>query len=321
MLTDYLGFFGTLTALTVISVAMAKAGESLAARLGSSFGGGVLLGLVTALPETVLVVGALLLGQPGAAISSAVGANAMLMTLGVGLLGVVFLLRYAEPIYMTGNYSLELKFLAWPTLVVAALVLAEYAFVSVHAFLEVPLGIVLILMYFAYVYLSYKGRKPEAFEGHEVKTKTHTALALLLASGAAAVIVTPFFLHYTERVSLLIGVPYDLLIYVVTPIAAELEEKLSAYVMVFRSKLLGSPALYSFVGSKIENATVLIGLILLSSPKAVDYWPLLLVLIVSNLFGVAIMKDGKLSWAESTLGLVLYGVLTYFLYLMGVSLH
>jgi len=111
--------------LTVASYAMAVSGEKLSERLGHSFGAGVLLGLMTALPETILVYESLALGQVGAGLSSAVGANAMLMTLGLGLLGLVFFLKYRSPITLEGKYGLELRALLISTALIGLALLAS----------------------------------------------------------------------------------------------------------------------------------------------------------------------------------------------------
>jgi cation:H+ antiporter len=307
--------------LTVASYAIAVSGEKLSERLGHSFGAGVLLGLMTALPETILVFESLALGQMGAGLSSAVGANAMLMTLGLGLLGLVFFLKYRSPITLEGKYGLELRALLISTALIGLSLLASALIPGTPG--ENPLeravlaltGVMLASVYVIYAFKSFSTSNEE--EKGEGGVTRH--VLLLIAGGLLAIAVTPYFLKSVEEVSQRFGVPFEFLVYLVSPVAAELEEKLSAYIMIFRGKELGSPAVYSFLGSKIENSTVLISPFLILGTDLTVYSPLLMALIVSNLFSIAVLKDGRLGLKESLIGLALYVSITFALYSLGVA--
>jgi len=307
--------------LTVASYAIAVSGEKLSERLGHSFGAGVLLGLMTALPETILVFESLALGQMGAGLSSAVGANAMLMTLGLGLLGLVFFLKYRSPITLEGKYGLELRALLISTALIGLSLLASALIPGTPG--ENPLeravlaltGVVLASVYVIYAFKSFSTSNEE--ENGEGGVTRH--IFLLIAGGLLAIAVTPYFLKSVEEVSQRFGVPFEFLVYLVSPVAAELEEKLSAYIMIFRGKELGSPAVYSFLGSKIENSTLLISPFLILGADLTSYSPLLVALIISNLFSIAVLKDGKLGLKESLIGLALYVSITFALYSLGVA--
>lgn len=73
----------------------------------------------------------------------------------------------------------------------------------------------------------------------------------------------PFVERITE-LAVMLNVPAIWLALVISPIAGEIEEKLSAIRLATMSRSGGSLAILSFVGSKIENATVLFGLIYLA---------------------------------------------------------
>jgi cation:H+ antiporter len=307
--------------LTVASYAIAVSGEKLSERLGHSFGAGVLLGLMTALPETILVFESLALGQMGAGLSSAVGANAMLMTLGLGLLGLVFFLKYRSPITLEGKYGLELRALLISTALIGLSLLTSALIPGTPG--ENPLerailaltGVVLASVYVIYAFKSFSTSNEE--ENGEGGVTRH--IFLLIAGGLLAIAVTPYFLKSVEEVSQRFGVPFEFLVYLVSPVAAELEEKLSAYIMIFRGKELGSPAVYSFLGSKIENSTLLISPFLILGADLTSYSPLLVALIISNLFSIAVLKDGKLGLKDSLIGLALYVSITFALYSLGVA--
>jgi len=307
--------------LTVASYAIAVSGEKLSERMGHSFGAGVLLGLMTALPETILVFESLALGQMGAGLSSAVGANAMLMTLGLGLLGLVFFLKYRSPITLEGKYGLELRALLISTALIGLSLLASALIPGTpggnpleRAVLALT-GVVLASVYVIYAFKSFSTSNEE--EKGEGGVTRH--VLLLIAGGLLAIAVTPYFLKSVEEVSQRYGVPLEFLVYLVSPVAAELEEQLSSYIMIFRGKELGSPAVYSFLGSKILNSTVLISPFLILGADLTSYSPLLVALIVSNLFSVAVLKDGRLGLKESLIGLALYVSITFALYSLGVA--
>ncbi len=276
---------------------------------------------MTALPETILVFESLALGQVGAGLSSAVGANAMLMTLGLGLLGLVFFLKYRTPITLEGKYGLELRALLISTALIGLSLLASALVPGTpgensleHAFLALA-GVVLASLYVIYVFKSFSTSNEEG-KG-EGGVARH--VLLLIAGGLLAIAVTPYFLKSVEEVSQRYGVPLEFLVYLVSPVAAELEELLSSYIMIFRGKELGSPAVYSFLGSKIENSTVLISPFLILGADLNSYSPLLVALIISNLFSIAVLKDGKLGLKESLMGLALYVSITFALYSLGVA--
>jgi cation:H+ antiporter len=311
----------TTALLTVASYAIAVSGEKLSERLGHSFGAGVLLGLMTALPETILVFESIALGQVGAGLSSAVGANAMLMTLGLGLLGLVFFLKYRSPITLEGKYSLELRALLISTALIGLSLLASALIPGTPR--ENPLerdvlaliGVVLASVYVIYVFKSFSTSNEE--EKGEGGVARH--ILLLIGGGLLAIALTPYFLKSVGEVSQRYGVPFEFLVYLVSPVAAELEEKLSSYIMIFRGKELGSPAVYSFLGSKIENSTILISPFLILGADLASYSPLLVALIISNLFSIAVLKDGRLGLKESLIGLALYVSITFALYSLGVA--
>jgi len=318
---EVIQLLATTALLTVASYAIAVSGERLSERLGHSFGAGVLLGLMTALPETILVFESLALGQAGAGLSSAVGANAMLMTLGLGLLGLVFYLKYRSPITLEGNYGLELRALLVSTTLIGLSLLASALIPGTPG--ENPLeravlaltGVVLASVYVIYVFKSFStSNEEEKGEGGVARQ-----ILLLIAGGLLAIAVTPYFLKSVEEVSRSYGVPFEFLVYLISPVAAELEEQLSSYIMIFRGKELGSPAVYSFLGSKIENSTVLISPYLLLGADLTSYSPLLVALIISNLFSIAVLKDGRLGLKESLIGLALYVSITFALYSLGVA--
>lgn len=297
--------------MILASFLISEGGERLSRSLGHSFAGGVILGLVTALPETALVLTALVIGVSQAAYSSITGANSMLMTLGTGLLGVVYFGLYKKPIAMKGRYSREVNALLTTSLIITVYLILR-PLISADLF-RILIGMVLTAVYVYYVLSSHSETR------RDKKKVDLLGLAMLLAGGSVAVVLSPAFLESLETLSKNLNIPYPLMVYFLTPIAAEFEEKLTAYLMIFKSSDNGSLALYSFVGSKLENASLLLGLTLIFAGTSDTLY--LAVLVLSNLFSVSVLRDGKLTVLESILGLCLYVLFSFVLtFYSGTSL-
>jgi cation:H+ antiporter len=236
-------------------------------------------------------------------------------------LGLVFFLKYRSPITLEGKYGLELRALLISTALIGLSLLASALIPGTPG--ENPLeravlaltGVALASVYVIYAFKSFSTSNEE--EKGEGGVTRH--VLLLIAGGLLAIAVTPYFLKSVEEVSRRFGVPFEFLVYLVSPVAAELEEQLSSYIMIFRGKELGSPAVYSFLGSKILNSTVLISPFLILGADLTSYSPLSVALIVSNLFSIAVLKDGRLGLKESLIGLALYVSITFALYSLGVA--
>lgn len=111
--------------------------------LGQGISGGIILGFLTALPETIFVVVASIGGQYDVALGSAVGGNVLLFTLGIGLVGIVYKLKWRTSLVLSEEYKVENKFLILSTLVVILVLL--------YGKLDVITGLILISIYVYYV--------------------------------------------------------------------------------------------------------------------------------------------------------------------------
>src|SRR5271154_5038266 len=95
--------------------------EKIEPLIGQGMAGGVVLGLIGALPETIFVVIATLKGSYTIALGSALGGNIILFTLGIGIIGIVYTLKWKRPIQMKEDYEIEVRFLLFSTLVLIVL--------------------------------------------------------------------------------------------------------------------------------------------------------------------------------------------------------
>ncbi|MBW9141978.1 MAG: sodium:calcium antiporter, partial [Candidatus Aramenus sp.] len=113
-----------------------------------------------------------------------------------------------------------------------------------------------------------------------------------------------------------LGVPPVWLSLVLTPIASEMEEKVSAIRLATSHAEGGSLAIVSFIGSKIENATVLLALIgIFTDFDLHPALPEVISALIANVIGVVTLLDGKLGAKESVMLIVLYFAMIYFSFL------
>ncbi|PSN87413.1 Na(+)/Ca(2+) exchanging [Candidatus Marsarchaeota G1 archaeon OSP_C] len=302
MLYTVLSLLGVLGALTVAAELIAKGTEELEGAIGQGMAGGVVLGFLTALPETIVVVVAVLNSAGDVALGSAIGGNVILFTLGIGLVGLVYVKKWKSPLKMVGDYSVEYNFLVLSTLALVPLLF--------YGRLDVFSGIPLCAIYLGYV--AYRLKK---FSKSEQRKPIKKSSLLYLVLGAALLLsLSKFLVEDIESVSRALGVPSVWLALVVSPLAAELEEKISAIRLASMSFKGGSIAIVSFIGSKIENASLLLGLI---GVLSFDYLPLhtalseLIAALVSNLIALFILFDGKMAGKESVFLIALYFVIVY----------
>lgn len=105
----------------------------------------------------------------------------------------------------------------------------------------------------------------------------------------------------------------------ISPLAADLGENISAVRIAMRNRGGGSTAIVSFIGSKLQNNTMLLGIIGLLAAQSVFIGGArteLVAVIIVNLLTVAVMLRGKLTRSESVMLIIAYAAiiaLTFYL--------
>jgi len=293
VLLAYLAAFG------VASMAVAMASDMLQDYLGQGFTGGVLLGILTSLPETVFVSLATLRGDFQVALGSALGGNLILLTLGASLVVIVYFARWRRPITMREDYRTELSFMGISSAILLGVVVARVlnvwfsiAFASVYA-----------------LYLWERARKVKT-TGKPIPPSVLIKAGLIMGVAALVLVfISGGFVQQIEESSLSLGVPPLVLAMLVSPLAAELEENLSALIMASKFERGGSIALVSFMGSKIENMTILLAIVGLAGIGVGGYWLYLTTVLLANLIFTVILLDGKISLREAVELMLVYVIL------------
>lgn len=297
----------TLVALGFAAELLARGTEELEKRVGEGLAGGIVLGLLTALPETIITLAALIEGEYEVAFGSAIGGNVILFTLGIGLVGALYFLAWRTTATLSVEYAVENRFMIVATLIMLAiLAYGKIDFIS---------GTILLSMYFYYVY--YRVRKASKENSAKIVKIDYKKSVLELVVGTAILLaLSGYFVNYVAEIASYLGVPAVWLSLIVVPIAGELEEKISGIRLAMRNREGASLALISFVGSKIQNATFLLGIIgFFTSYSIYSSLAEYIAVIVSNLLGIITLYNRKLSLTESIFLIFLYFVIVYITYI------
>jgi len=300
MLLFWLEFFVIFIAIFVSAELLAKGADELEDFLGQGITGGIILGFLTALPETIFVIVASLEGSFDVALGSAIGGNVLLFTLGIGLVGLLYALKWRSTLQISSEYSVENVFLIISS--VAMLL------VLIYGKLDIISGLLLILIYIIYVVyrvIKFRGERGSRKEGNLVKP-----IIFIIAGGILLVVFSHYFVDYINEIATIFNVPAIWLSLLIAPIAGELEEKISAFRLIQMSKDGGSLSILSFVGSKIENATVLLGIIgLFTDYKLQVALPEYISALVANIIAIYVLFDKRLRTIESTILIGVYIVM------------
>jgi cation:H+ antiporter len=297
MVAAILGFF-VAAELTAIGT------DRIEPLVGQGMAGGVVLGLLGALPETVFVVVATLSGSYDVAVGSAIGGNIILFTLGIGVLGILYAMKWKGPIKMKGDYRVELWFLLGSTVALVLLML--------YGSLDRLTGLLLFVPYLAYIAYRYASahrmirKNAGTAEG---KRRILKALAYIFVGMLLIAPLSDIFVGLISSLSSDIGISALWIALVIVPIASDLDENISGYRILSKSRWGGSTAIVSFIGSKLQNNTMLLGLIGLLAMQPIALASArfsLSAVIMVNLIAIVVVIRGKFTVRESVLLIAAY---------------
>lgn len=298
-------------ALFLSAELIAVSAEALAGRLGKGFTGGIVVGFATALPETIFVLIATLADKPDIAIGSALGANVILFTFGIGMVGILQILKWKKPGVITGEYKIEERYLLISNIALILLYLI--------GILNPITGAIIFALYFLYVWERYKAYKKFLMENEVKQVSMPKYIAFLTIGTILMVIFGHRFVYTIESLASTIGIDAALISLLISPIAAELAEKISSYRLVLHSPENFTLALLSFIGSKIENMTILIGIIGLFNFEGVivrEYPKEFISAIATTFLALYVLLDRKMRLIESVVITLLYFIIVYLLLIL-----
>lgn len=234
---------------------LSESSEKLAKRYGANFTGGVILALITVMPEYMFVIYACLKEQYLVAVGSAVGAAAMLVTLGYGiviLLATTFSKNPVEKIILSKKTRIDSLYLLITNIVALILAIENRGF-------DIKDGIILMSLFFLYVIHSYKSIRE--FSETEDVGSLKRSIIMLIVGAILILIFTEPFVESILKLSKELNVSAVALAIIISPIASEMPEKLTAFITVMKNGRLAEISICNFIGSKINHNSLLFGII------------------------------------------------------------
>lgn len=284
--------------LFLLAELLSRATEDLEEIFGQGIAGGVIAGIVTALPETIIVIESILNGKMAIAISTAIGGNIILFTFGIGFVGLLYSFKWKKNLKMKEDYRVEQRFLLISTILISIVIMLGY--------LNVILSVFFILVYIYYIAYRIKS-KPQKKDVKHVNLKKDVGIVLI--SSFLIVFLAEPLINLIVQVSEETGITPAWFALFFIPILSDAEEFVTSIKLALSGTSLGSTALVSVIGSKIENGTLLLGIagLLAWTPIRITsiYIELISVALV-NIISVVVLLDGNIKKWESVSLMVTY---------------
>jgi cation:H+ antiporter len=264
-------FTGLLLVIFLASLVMSIATERLAERWGANFAGSILLGLVTVLPEYLYVFWAVEKGATttdaqaqsdyfGMALGSVAGAAAMLVTLGYGLVILTSTSRVSRK-------PVRLVELSKTTQIDALYLLVTAVVAVVLALIGNGLGLVdaailaaIYLAYAVHLYFEAHQKSKQQREAGVARVSVFWPLMGLVVCGAVVIVVSEPFVDAMKDLAVAFNVPPLAVAVILSPIASEMPEKLTAFLTVHRDGKLAEISVCNFIGSKVNHNSLLLAM-------------------------------------------------------------
>jgi len=221
--------------------------------------GFILLATLTSVPEIIVALFAVLQGEPGISVGDILGSNVFNIGAVLGILGVLGYLKTC-----CTNLLVDLTdILLITSLIPLLLVIFKVA--------SPVVGIILLATFVANTYFMAKKRLPNVetngLKAPEKKGKIKVFAMLLLAL-AGVIIAARLVVSSGVNIALILGAPPILLGAKVIAIGTSLPELTTDFSAVRRGRV--HLAIGGIIGSNLTNLTLVLGLVLLVSPFAVD---------------------------------------------------
>jgi cation:H+ antiporter len=274
--------------------------------LSEASAGFIILAVLTSTPELVVALFAIIQGNSAISIGDILGSNVFNLGIVLGILGIIGYLKTC-----CTDLLVELTDILFVTaLIPLLLVISQY-----HIF-EIPssvIGLILLSAFLINLYLLARKRTPavelSTSEKGE-KRKIGSVVAVLLVSFIIVVVAARLTVYSASNIAVALGIPPILIGAKIVSIGTSLPELSTALVAVRRGRV--QLAIGDMIGSNLTNLTLVLGLVLLTSPFQVDlaiFTEILpFVLITTVIFWRFIMKGGV-----SKVGGVML-ILTYILF-------
>jgi len=256
----------SLAALAVASHFAIKSIEELIdlTGLGEASAGFVILSVMTSIPEMTVAVFSVLQGTIGITVGDIMGSNVANVGLVIGIMAIIGPLEACCTDLLTE--MVDILFLS--SLIPLLLVVSQAARMRA---LSPLVGAALLALFIFSVYRMTRGRSPASADKQKTTTdarsKRSIAATIVLAI-AVVVVAAQFAVYSASNIAGILGVPSILIGAKIVAVGTSLPE-LALNVTAVRR---GRPrlAIGDSIGSNLTNLTLVLGLVLLASPFAVD---------------------------------------------------
>lgn len=274
--------------------------------LSDASAGFIILAVLTSTPEMVVALFSIIEGNPAISIGDILGSNLFNIGMVIGILGIIGYLKTCCTDLLV--HLTDMLFVT--ALIPLLLVINQY-----HIF-DIPspiIGIILLATFLINTYLMARKRTPpvKLNDGKATsKGKKSVVVATLLLSFTIVVVSARLTVYSASNIAVVLGVPPILIGAKIVAIGTSLPELTLDFTAVKRGRV--QLALGDIIGSNLTNLTLVLGLVLLTSPFKVDMTIFIeilpFLLITTVIFWRFIIRDG----ISKTGGAVL--ILTYILF-------
>ena len=232
--------------------------------LSEASAGFIILAVLTSAPEITVAVFSVIQGNTAMSIGDILGSN--VFNIGA-VLGIVGLLGYTK--VCCTDLLVELTdMLSIIVLIPLLLVISKYGIFEIPSQI---IGFVLIMAFLVNTYLIAKKRTPPVYVNdvkQVSKRKKGVVIATLLLSFTVVVISAQLTVNSASNIAVALGVPAILVGAKIVAIGTSLPELTLDLAAVRRGRI--QLAIGGIIGSNLTNLTLVLGLVLLASPFAVD---------------------------------------------------
>ncbi|MCE5315718.1 MAG: hypothetical protein ABFD49_07835 [Armatimonadota bacterium] len=252
-----LEFSGLLLIIVFAAYLLSRGAEVLAEKWGANIVGSIVLALFTTLPEYAFVFWASMKEQYQMAVGSAIGSCTLLITLGYGLVIWFATSRLSRKPVKEIHLSKATRIDALYLLVTAAI---AFVFVWGDNALTLWEGIVLTLVLCGYIYqVVHKSKSHVASEHHKVTRGALIRAGIeILIGGAIVYLASEPFVDSMIGIAKAMHVSPVVIAIVLGPLASEMPEKLTAYMIVLKNGHNAELAVCNFLGSKVNHNSLLL---------------------------------------------------------------
>ncbi len=278
--------------------------------LSDASAGFIILAVLTSTPEIIVAVFSVIQGNAAVSVGDILGSNVFNIGMVLGLLGVLGYLKLCCTDILVELTDMLSAIVAIPLLLV----------ISQVQILEIPsqiIGAILLASFLISVYLISKKRLPPVYTNDKgrkfsIKSKV-TVVSTLLFSFLVVVLSAQLTVNSASNIALALRVPSILVGAKIVAIGTSLPELSTALAAVRHQRI--HLAVGDIIGSCLTNLTLVLGIVLLTSPFRVDLTVFLeilpFLLITTIIFWRFIVRGGisKVGGAFLILTYILFQIL------------